>query len=132
MPRQPKLVDPGRWLVVPKRSESSAKPPYFMCGSGGSNRNGDSVDLIDKLADLSPSSIRLFRAMLKARNLETNMVQKADLSVDARYIYNHLPALVECSLVKRVKSTVFMLNPDAVMPPDIKTMRAIWLSLDKK
>src|SRR5574343_791226 len=87
-----------------RRSRSDRKPRFFICGLGGSNRHGESMDLIDTLLGMPTASGKLFRAMVKARNVETNEVDRAALlqqpGIDARYIQNHMPAVIESGLVR--------------------------------
>lgn len=113
-----------------RRSRSDRKPPFFICGLGGSNRHGESMDLIDVLLGMPTASGKLFRAMVKARNVETNEVDRAALlqqpGIDPRYIQNHMPAVIESGLARRIRRGQFILNPDAVMPPNAHGARIVW------
>lgn len=115
-----------------RRSRSDRKPPFFICGLGGSNRHGESMDLIDTLLEMPTASGKLFRAMLKARNVETNEVDRAALlqqpGIDPRYIQNHMPAVIEAELVRRIQRGRFVINPNAVMPPNATVARDLWNS----
>ena len=126
---RPEIRDPDSWTLIPNRPSTERKAPYFICGLGGSNRNGESMNVISVLASLPPSSIKLFDAMIKAREVGTNEVLSPSLELDARYIQNHMPALIECGLVRRIKRGHFIINPDAVMPPNSRAARTLWLSL---
>lgn len=113
-----------------RRGRSDRKPPFFICGLGGTNRHGESMDLIDTLLGMPTASGKLFRAMVKARNVETNEVDRTALleqpGIDPRYIQNHMPAVVDSGLVRRIKRGTFIINPDAVMPPNGNAARAVW------
>jgi hypothetical protein len=113
-----------------RRSRSDRKPPFFICGLGGNNRHGESMDLIDTLLGMPTASGKLFRAMLKVRNVETNEVARTALlqqpGIDPRYIQNHMPAVIESGLVRRIQRGHFIINPYAVMPPNGDNARAIW------
>jgi hypothetical protein len=113
-----------------RRSRSDRKPPFFICGLGGINRHGESMDLIDTLLGIPTASGKLFRAMLKARNVETNEVDRVALlqqpDIDARYIQNHMPAVLSSGLARRIQRGQFIINPDAVMPPNGNAARTIW------
>ena len=115
-----------------RRSRNDRKPPFFICGLGGSNRHGESMDLIDTLLGMPTASGKLFRAMLKARNVETNEVDRAALlqqpGIDPRYIQNHMPAVIEAELVRRIQRGRFVINPNAVMPPNATVARDLWNS----
>ena len=128
MPRAPRLEDPDNWTLIPNRPHAERKPPYFICGLGGHNRNGESMNVISVLAELPPSSIKLFDLMVKAREVGTNEVMRLNLDVDSRFIQNHMPALIEKQLVRRIKRGHYIINPDAVMPPNARAARALWLS----
>jgi hypothetical protein len=116
-----------------RRRVRDAKPPFLIVGTGDSNRNGASMDLLDILASLPPSSIKLFRAMVKARDVDTNQVVRMRLlaqpNIDARYVDNHLPALMNSDLIRRVQRGAYMINPLAVMPPNGNAARATWINL---
>ena len=115
-----------------RRSRSDRKPPFFICGLGGSNRHGESMDLIDTLLGMPTASGKLFRAMVKARNVDTNEVSRAALmqqpGIDPRYVQNHMPAVIESGLVRRIQRGQFIINPDAVMPPNAHGARIVWES----
>ena len=88
------------------------------------------MDLIDTLLGMPTASGKLFRAMVKARNVETNEVDRAALlqqpDIDPRYIQNHMPAVIASGLVRRIRRGQFILNPDAVMPPNAHGARIVW------
>lgn len=119
-----------------RRSRSDRKPPFFICGLGGSNRHGESMDLIDTLLGMPTASGKLFRAMVKARNVETNEVDRAALlqqpDIDPRYIQNHMPSVIESGLVRRIRRGQFIINPDAVMPPNAHGARIVWNAAEQR
>ena len=119
-----------------RRSRSDRKPPFFICGLGGSNRHGESMDLIDVLLGMPTASGKLFRAMVKARNVETNEVDRTALlqqpGIDPRYIQNHMPAVIASDLARRIRRGQFILNPDAVMPPNAHGARIVWNAAAKQ
>lgn len=86
------------------------------------------MNVISVLAELPPSSIKLFDLMVKAREVGTNEVMRVNLDVDSRFVQNHMPALIEKNLVKRIKRGHYIINPDAVMPPNVRAARTLWLS----
>jgi hypothetical protein len=129
---RPELRDPENWTLIPNRPQAERKAPYFICGLGGSNRNGESMNVISVLASLPPSSIKLFDVMVRMREIGTNEVVSDELQLEPRYIQNHMPALIEASLVRRLKRGHYMINPDAVMPPNARAARALWSGSGKK
>lgn len=90
------------------------------------------MNVISVLAGLPPSSIKLFDLMVRAREVGTNEVIRTNLDVDSRFIQNHMPALIDCELVRRIKRGHYIINPDAVMPPNARAARALWLSCPQK
>lgn len=118
-----------------RRRQRDLKPPFMCVGTGDSNRNGESMDYTDTLASLPPQSIKLFRAFLRARNVDTNEVMRVRLleqpGVNGRYVDNHLPPLLECSLVRRIQRGAYMINPLAVMPPNGHAARTRWNDLSR-
>lgn len=133
MPR-PQVTDPTTWTVVPNQQGSRRKPPFFIAGLGGINRHGESMELLDVLASLPPSSIKLFSLMVKERDTQTNMVDLAAIRqhVNARYVDNHMPALMDCNLVRRVQRGRYMINPVAIMPPDLNAARVVYRGLSRE
>lgn len=119
-----------------RRSRADRKPPFFICGLGGSNRHGESMDLIDTLLGMPTASGKLFRAMVKARNVDTNQVDRTALlqqpGIDPRYVQNHMPAVIESGLARRLRRGQFVLNPDAVMPPNSQAARDLWRSCSSR
>lgn len=118
-----------------RRSRSDRKPPFFICGLGGSNRHGESMDLIDTLLGMPTASGKLFRAMVKARNVDNNEVARTALlqqpGIDPRYIQNHMPPIIASGLAKRIQRGLFIINPDAVMPPNAHDVRVVWNGLSR-
>jgi hypothetical protein len=114
-------------VVSSRRHDVERKPPFFICGTGDENRMGRSMNVIKTLSQLSPSAIKLFELMLRLREKDTNMVvMRPDDAPSPRFIANHMPLLVKCDLVRRVRRSHFMLNPDAVMPPRYRVAKIEW------
>jgi len=112
-----------------RRSRTDRKAPYFICGLGGANRHGESMNVVEVLAGLSPAAIKLFSAMLKTRVVESNLVLREQLvknGVDSRSVDNHMPLLMAVDLVRRISRGVYMINPMAVMPPNGTEARAVF------
>lgn len=125
-------IEHGEEVVLYRRAHNAPerKPPFFICGTGSSNNYGESMDVIDTLATLPGSSIKLFNRMLKARDVDSNVVRLVGKDVaDKMWIQNHMPAVIESGLVRRVSRGVFMINPDAVMPPRYRTVKNEWEGL---
>lgn len=116
-----------------RRKRSDAKAPFFIAGLGSSNRNGESMNLIRVLGEVSRASHQLFSAMVDVRAIDTNVVLRDNLlnepGINARYVDNHLPALIEAGLVRRAQRGCYLINPNAVMPPNGMAAKQHWSSL---
>lgn len=132
MPNDFLNLSPDEELVTyrRRRKRSDAKAPFFIAGLGGNNRNGESMNLIRVLGEVSRASHQLFSAMVDVRAIDTNVVTRDSLlntpGINARYVDNHLPDLIEAGLVKRVHRGRYLINPYAVMPPNGTDARAMW------
>ena len=111
-----------------RRRMRDAKAPFLILGNGQSNRNGTSMNTLKVLLTLSPGPQKLLLELIEARDTDTNQVLRAKLK-DKRLVQNHLSALIEADLVRRIKSGLYMINPLAVMPPNGNAARATWINL---
>jgi hypothetical protein len=104
-----------------------------MYGNGLSNRNGVGQDIVDVMCDLTTGPRKLLRAMIKIRNVDSNIVRHQGLmardDLDARSIGNHMPALIEAGHVKRIQRGLYLINPLLVLPPDGTAAKDQWQSL---
>lgn len=83
------------------------------------------MNTIKVLLSLSPGPQKLMLELLEARDIDTNQVLRSRLQ-DKRLIQNHMAALMEVDLVRRIQKGVYMINPFAVMPPNGNAARAQW------
>jgi hypothetical protein len=113
-----------------RRRARDAKPPFTIIGNGLSNRNGRSMDTLEILTSLSPGPAKLFVAMVRARDVDTNQVARRDLikgtELNGRHVDNHLPKLLEVDLVRRLEPGLWMINPMVIMPPNGTDARQNW------
>ena len=135
MPHDIKLSPDEEYVTYRRRrNRNTRKPPFFICGLGGNNRNGESMDVINAILNMPTASGRLFNAMIKARDVETNVVLRVSLlqqpEIDEKYISNHMAAVIREGLVRRIQRGLFIINPDAVMPPNTKDAHTMWQSLE--
>ena len=127
MRRTIEIKDDEEIVIGSRRRDVERKPPFLICGSGGANRNGESLNLIKLLSMLTPGSVKLFAAMVERRDVSTNVVViVGDAIFSSKYLENHMPGLIKCGLVKRIKRSTFMINPDALMPPKYRVARIEW------
>lgn len=114
-----------------RRRMRDAKAPFIILGNGLSNRNGTSMNTLKVLLTLSPGPQKLLLELIEARDVDTNLVGRQRLK-DKRLVQNHLAALMEVDLIRRIKPGMYMINPLAVMPPNGNDARAKWLSIERQ
>lgn len=88
------------------------------------------MDIIDALTKLSPASIKLFRVLLRKRDVDTNEVSLKPSELESpRMITNHMPSLILNGLVQRTGNCRYMINPDYVIPNNYRSAKLKWSSL---
>ena len=127
-----KLEIDERLQVV--KDVKKVKPNYFMVGNGTMNRNKIfGIDLLRELANASKAGQFLLLAIKDGivygngyhpvvKVLGTTKYEKNLLSEGYRELF-------ERDLVRRVKRSHYMINPNAFIPPDYESAIAIWDSL---
>lgn len=104
-----------------------------MYGNGLSNRNGVSQDIADVMCELTDGPRNLLRAMIKTRNVDSNIVRHRGLiareDTNNRTISNHMPVLIERDHVRRIQRGLYLINPHLVLPPDGVSARQMWNDL---
>lgn len=117
-----------------RRRQRDFKAPFLIVGNGMVNRHGKSMNTLKMLLSLSPGPAKLFLAMVEARDVDSNTVHRTSIlneELNARHLDNHMPALVEAGLVRRMKRGMYMINPWAVMPPNGHDAREAWAGLSR-
>ena len=116
-----------------RRRQRDAKAPFLIIGTGESNRNGKSMNTLRILTSLSPGPAKLFVALVEVRDIDTNQVTRRSLikqgEINNRHVDNHLPALIELDLVRRIEPGLWIINPMVIMPPNGTEARTLWNSL---
>lgn len=111
------------------------KVPFTMYGNGLSNRNGVSLDIADVMCELTDGPRNLLRAMIKTRNVDSNIVRHQGLiareDTTNRSISNHMPVLIQRDYVRRIQRGLYLINPYLVLPPDGVAARAMWKDLSR-
>ncbi len=121
------IKDDEELVIGARRRDVELKPPFLICGTGGRNRNGESMNLFKVLSTLPSASVKLFATLVEQRDVGSNEV----VLPGSRTLENHMPKLIASGLVRRVRRSVFLINPDAVMPPKYRAVKIAWLSLGK-
>ena len=129
-------LEAGKKIVV--QDDTSHKDiPYYKIGNGKTNRQGTSMNLIQLMADMTkPEQVmmKLLESNLDMWNpnaMNCVYIRLQDLSsTEAQYIKRAYPLLESKNLVKRVKRGLYMLNPEAIIPPvNQKETIELWNSL---
>lgn len=109
--------------VTSKKKYTTPLPNYQMIGTGMTNRfDIESYPLVDTALDLTKPEAALFKLIYTAydRNTGLSFVDSADLTPSQRskrsVIYTQLKRR---GLVKRVKQKTFMINPSAIINPNL-------------
>lgn len=129
MPRQTIThIESNEELVIRRaRYNTEQKPPFWVAGSGLKNRHGESMNVLKAVIELPASSQVLFLNLMTNRDVDTNVVEMVGKDKeDKRFIQNHMGCLLKADLVRRIKRGVFMINPDAVMPPRYRSVKQEW------
>ena len=127
-----KLEFDERLQVV--KEAKKAKPNYFMVGNGTMNRNKIfGIDLLRELANASKAGQFLLLAIKDGINYSNNyhpVVKVAgETQTELKYLKVGYKELFEKDLVRRVKRSHYMINPNAFIPPDYESAIEIWDSL---
>lgn len=127
-------VETGEEVVFHRRTRRmDAKMPFLMLGNGQTNRNGTSVDFLMTMLELHQAPRKLMMQMIEVRNVDSNLVTHEALmgapGMNKRIIDNHMPALIDIGLVRRVKRGLYLINPLAVLPPNGIAAREMWNSI---
>jgi hypothetical protein len=124
-------VETGEEVVFHRRTRrTDTKMPFLMLGNGQTNRNGTSVDFLMTMLELHQAPRKLMLQMVEVRSVDSNLVTHealmGTLGMNKRIIDNHMPALIDIGLVRRVKRGLYLINPLAVLPPNGIAAREMW------
>ena len=130
------LVVPEGFVGTLKERRSATQPNYYKTGNGTMNKHGiQSINLIDEIINSTKPSQWFINELIKRAtyNHETGAVEfKIQLigrtSTEKQYVQKAYKDLHNRNLVRRVKRSVYMLNPNAFIT-DYPKQLAVWNTL---
>lgn len=117
-------------------SKNKKSPNYLRIGNGTMNRHKiKSIDLLQELADSTKPEQFMLLAIkngISFTNDDYSPVVKlvGKTSTEKQYIKLGYKGLSARGLVKRIKQSHYMINPNALIPPDYDSAIDIWNSVD--
>lgn len=110
-------------LTVTSRKNKYDYPPFFMSGNGGTNLNGQSIDLISTLCTFTKpeqmafikltEQLECIKDSRKAHNL--CVVKIKDLGKEQQSFKIGIKKLIDKGLVRRAQKEHYMINPDLII-----------------
>ena len=122
-------------MIVERINDKQKRPNFLMAGNGKMNKHRiQSIDLLKELANSSKAGQYLILTIkdgIKFDNHNYSPIVRVigNTSTDKQYILNGYKELHSRGLVKRVKKSHYMLNPNALIPPDYDGALEIWNSI---
>ena len=131
----PVTVFINRTDTVEVKSTSRGTPNFFRVGNGTMNKKKiQSINLLQEMANASKA----------AQYLLLGITNGIEYSNDYHYVVKVIPTtetqksylkqgykeLVQKNLVKRVKRSHYMINPDALIPLEYEEAKKLWDSID--
>lgn len=114
-------------------------PNYFMVGNGTMNRHKIfGIDLLKELANSSKAGQWLLLKIKDGINYDNdynpvvNIVSKELTSTEVQYLKRGYAELVAKDLVRRIKQGHYMINPNALIPPNYDEAIKVWDEAGKK
>jgi hypothetical protein len=115
------------------------KPDYIMIGDGTVNEDGvKSIDLLDIVIEISKAGQWLLLKIKDGINYDNdynpvvNIVSKELTSTEVQYLKRGYAELVVKDLVRRIKQGHYMINPNALIPPNYDEAIKVWDEASKK
>jgi hypothetical protein len=108
-------------LRIRRNDIDNVKPPFIMCGTGHKNNNGNSMNIIDTMAEMTKPELFLFRMITDRMNLTTMIgttLSKSLTDSQKQQIKTGYKRLRTKNIIKRVRREHYMVNPDLIIPPE--------------
>lgn len=109
-------------------------PNFIVIGNGTMNRsNVQSINLLVESMDSTKAEQYLLKAIIKEINYHNDYKAVVKVLAKSKHEKNMLSegykSLFMRGLVKRVKRSHYMINPNALIPPNYESALEIWESL---
>ena len=127
-------VEAGETVGVEK-AKPNKRPNYFMIGNGTMNRHQIyGIDLLTELANTSKAGQYLLLAIKDGITWDNDYHYEVkvvgETSTEKQYIKAGYKELYDRGLVVRTKRAHYMINPNALIPPDYDSALAKWNELE--
>ena len=129
-------LDVNESLAI-NRTKVVNKPNYLMIGNGTMNKHKIfGIDLLRELANSSKAAQYLLLAIKDGINFDNNYNPVVKVigktSTEKQYVITGYKELLDRQLVVRVKKSHYMVNPNALIPPDYQSAIELWNSVIDK
>lgn len=130
-------VSQGDSFNIQKEREKAKKPNYYMIGNGTMNRHKIyAIDLLEEVAKSTKAEQFLLLSIKDGicYGNDYNPVVKVvpETETQKQYIKLGYKSLVTRGLVLRIKKSHYMINPNALIPPDYEGALQIWEAAVKR
>lgn len=122
--------------VLTKKKVQVRQPNFYKVGNGSVNKHGiQSIDLIDVLMDCSRPAQHVFRMIKRLivwcpyeQSIQYIVkIKRADFTkAEEKKFDRGFKELVELGLVRRLKPSHYMINPNALVPHDYPKYLKVW------
>ncbi len=130
-------LEDNEYLIKQSELIRKREPNYLRIGNGTMNKNKiQSIDLLTEQVTMSVSGRWLIAFISRHINYDNDynpvvkIVNKNLTSTEQDYLKNGYKELHEKGLVKRIKQSHYMINPNALIPLDYPAALAVWNSVD--
>ena len=127
------ILADDEYLVKGKTANKTNKPNYFMVGNGTMNKNKIfGIDLLTELVNCTKAAQWLILQIKSGITYDNNYnpVVRIDrqtlTSTEQQYLVKGYAELVDKDLVRRIKRSHYMINPNALIPPNYEEAIKVW------
>lgn len=127
------MISLGDDEVIVKQKRHRVAPNYIRIGNGSMNKHKiKSINLIEEMFKSAKAGQWLINMIQQGINYENEyspvvLIRKNELTpLQQKYLKEGYKELVCRDLVRRIKNGYYMINPNALIPPDYEKALAIW------
>ena len=133
------ILADDEYLVKGKTTNKTNKPNYFMVGNGTMNKNKIfGIDLLTELVNCTKAAQWLILQIKSGitydngYNPVVKINRQALTSTEQQYLVKGYAELLDKDLVRRIKRSHYMINPNALIPPNYDEAVKVWNEAGKK
>lgn len=122
--------------VLTTKKISNAQPNFYKVGNGTVNKHGiKSIDLLDVLMDCSRPAQSVFRKLKQQLVWDPYegeiryiavMRRKDMIKSEEKQFDRGVKELIDLDIVRRLKPSHYMINPNALIPPNYEKWCKVW------